>query len=418
MKINTKTKIMCGLAVLSLASFVPAAQTLALAGPWGPERPTFTWEKPASYATFNSMTNNPTLGDERNFVRIRAVGDAKYVDEVRLEAGKTYEVYSYYHNNASPSIGTTAIGIADNVRMSANFPAQIKAGEKLSVNTIISASDTNPLSVWDGAYVTADSDLYLRYVPGSAMIHNGGDLNKQAVGPDYLFSEGGALLGYNKFSGLLPGCNEYAGYVTYQFVADQPDFKISKMVLNGDGVYVESTVSESGKTVEFKIRYENTGTMIQENVVMKDTLPDGLEYIKGSSILKNNSDPNGSVVSDNIMSESGLNIGNYAGGDGWAEVSYKAKIKESIDCGKTLTNNVVVVTDDGAKEDKADVVVDGDCEVTELPQSGPAEIAIAVIALLGVGVGGTYWYRSRKALMQVEKSAKGEDIDNTLENQE
>mgnify|MGYP000862258342 CR=1 FL=1 len=408
---KSKEKIIYGVAILSLLSFLPSVQALALSGPWGPERKTFTWDAPAAYATFNSMTNNPDLGDERNFVRIRQVGDAKFGDSVDLKTGKTYEVYMYYHNNASPTIGKTAVGIADNVRMSANFPAQIKAGEKLAVNAIISAADTNPLSVWDGAYINADSDFYLRYVPGSATYHNGGALNGQPVGPDYLFSDEGVLLGYDKAIGLLPGCNQYAGFVTYQFVADRPEFDINKTVLDGKGVYVDNVVASSGDMVTFRVRYENKGTMIQQNVVVKDTLPDGLEYIKGSSSLKNNSDTGGSKVSDNIITASGLNIGNYAGGDGWAEVSYQAKIKSGLACDKKLTNMVSVITADGTKEDSATVSVGGNCTPAELPKSGPAEIVLAVVAALSVGVGGTYWYRSRRVLMSTEKTISGETLD-------
>jgi fimbrial isopeptide formation D2 family protein len=397
-----KTISMFGLALLSLASFIPSVQVLALSGPWGPERPTFTWEKPATYATFNSMTNNPTLGDERNFVRIRAVGDTYYVDEVKLQPGKIYEVYSYYHNNAEANVGQTAIGIADNARMSSNFPATIRAGEKLTVNTIISAADTDPLAVWDGAYVTADADLYLRYVPGSAKIHNGGQLNGQAVGPDYLFSNEGALLGYNNFSGILPGCSGYAGYVTYQFKADKPDFNVTKTITSDTSNVGDGTI------VEFKVRYDNTGTMTQDDVVVRDTLPSGLEYIPGSTTLKNNSNPGGSTVSDNIVSSTGINIGDYAGGNGWAELTYKAKVQEGVACDARLTNRVVVSTADGSKEATSEVIINGDaCVPSELPQTGPGEVALAVIAVLSIGVGGTYWYRSRRALKKVSQDIEG-----------
>lgn len=397
-----KTIIMFGLVILSMASFIPSMQALALAGEWGPERETFTWEEPAPRATINSMTNNPALGDERNFVRIRAVGDTYYVDEVKLEAGKTYEVYSYYHNNAGAVVGQTALGIADNVRMSANFPATIKAGEKLSVHTIISASDTDPLAVWDGAYVTSDSNLYLRYVPGSAIIHNGGQLNGQPVGPDYLFSEAGALLGYNNFLGLLPGCNEYAGFVTYQFVADQPDFEISKSITSDT-----SNIGDSS-TIEYKITYKNTGTMTQDDVVVRDSLPAGLQYIKDTTILKNNSDPDGSIVSDNLMSSDGINIGDYAGGNGWAELTYKAKVSDGLTCDTKLPNKVIVETADGSKEATVELVINGACVPGELPQTGPGEIALAVIAVLCIGVGGTYWYRSRKAVQKITHDIEGQ----------
>jgi hypothetical protein len=69
---------------------------------WGPERPTYTYEKPAPHVTFNSITNNPSVGDERNFVRIRELANGtKFRDDVQLQAGKTYEVMVYYHNTAA-----------------------------------------------------------------------------------------------------------------------------------------------------------------------------------------------------------------------------------------------------------------------------------------------------------------------------
>jgi hypothetical protein len=41
---------------------------------WGPNRSTFTIDSPANYVTFNSITDNPNIGDERNFVGIRESG--------------------------------------------------------------------------------------------------------------------------------------------------------------------------------------------------------------------------------------------------------------------------------------------------------------------------------------------------------
>lgn len=192
--------------------------------PWGPDRATFTWADPAPYATFNSITDNPTLGDERNFVRIGEVADeTQYVDSVELVVGKTYEVYIYYHNNADGhEVGKTAIGIADGAAVKSSFPATVLAGARATVTATIFASDTDPLSIWDGAYLDASQDVRLSYIPGTAIIHNGGELNGQAIDPDHLFRDG-ALLGYNKFSGILPGCNEYAGYITYQIYAEPLD---------------------------------------------------------------------------------------------------------------------------------------------------------------------------------------------------
>lgn len=387
--------------------------------PWGPDRTTFTWEDPAPYATFNSITNNPDLGDERDFVRIREVKDGEHFGEsVTLEAGKTYEVYIYYHNNADAhDVGKTAIGIADGAAVKSSFPATVKAGERATVTGTIFASDTDPLEVWDGAYMYPSRDLYLRYVPGTAIIHNGGDLNGQSIGPDYLFGDG-ALLGYNKFSGLLPGCNEYAGYITYQIFADAPDFEVTKSVVEG-----VSTI-KVGETVTFKVRYENTGTMNQTNVVVKDVLPANLEYIAGSAKLYNNNNPDGVAVNDDIISENGMNIGDYAGGSGWAEITYQAKAKDATDCNEELINTVTVSTNDGNKTDSVKLIAtkDGceppvkDCttnpempECQEMPETGPVEIVMAIVVVLGICGGGYYLYRTRKTLKTTEAVAKGQE---------
>ena len=70
MKRIIKTKI--GLSLLTLAIAVLGLNALNSASvhAWGPQRPSFTMEEPASYPTFNSITNNPTIGDEHDFVRV------------------------------------------------------------------------------------------------------------------------------------------------------------------------------------------------------------------------------------------------------------------------------------------------------------------------------------------------------------
>ena len=435
MRNNKLHKSMLAITTLGvvLASLVGLSQTERASAlvdtPWGPERKTYTWEDPAPYATFNSITNNPQLGDERNFVRVREVADGNsFVDEVTVEPGKTYEVYIYYHNNADAhEVGKTAIGIADNVKMKSSFPAKVTGGERATVTGTITAADTDPLSVWDGAYLNPTQDLYLRYIPGTATIHNGGTLNGQPIGPDYLFGDG-ATLGYNKFSGILPGCNEYAGFVTYQIFADAPGFDISKSVVG------DNTTVNPGDIVTFKVSYKNTGTMDQANVVIRDTLPDSLQYVTGSSKLYNNNNPDGVVVNDDIVNENGMNIGNYAGGSGWADVTYQVLVKDDVKCGDVITNNVTVSTNDGNKHASLSLTVKGDCdpvpedcttnpnlpgckkdcttnpelpECQTIPDTGPVEIVLAIIIVLGLCGAGFYFWRTHKKVKAVENKVSG-----------
>lgn len=398
------------LALLPLANISPASAVQEVESPWGPDRKTFTWDNPATYATFNSIIDNPQIGDERDFVRIREINDhGTYGDEVTLEVGHTYEVYIYYHNNADGhEIGQTAIGIADGAAVQSSFPATVKKGEKATVAGKIFANDTDPLEVWDGAYMIASEDLYLRYVPGTAIIHNGGKLNGESIGPDYLFGDG-ALLGYNKFSGILPGCNQYAGYITYNIFADAPKFEIQKSIVG------DSTTFKAGDEVTFKVRYQNTGTMDQLGVTIRDTIPAGLTYIPGSAILYNNNLTQGKAVNDDIIAETGMNIGDYAGSTGWAEVTYKAKINDDQKCAGELTNSVTVITADGEKTTEVKITVEGeDCAPTpppetpkEIVKTGPLEITMAVIVILGIGAGGFYLYRTRRTLKAVEGAVTG-----------
>ena len=105
---------------------------------WGPERPTYTMESPADHVTFNSITNNSAIGDEREFVRIvdKAAG-GKYVTEMEIEANKDYEVYIYYHNNASRTLNDKAHnykGVAYNTKLATDFPSKLAAGERGQVH--------------------------------------------------------------------------------------------------------------------------------------------------------------------------------------------------------------------------------------------------------------------------------------------
>lgn len=192
---------------------------------WGPkDRQTFTWSNPADHVCFNSMTDNPEIGDEANFVRVRkAGGHDEFVDNVIVEPGEEYEVNIYYHNNASASLNEgDRRGIAENVRLRMNYIAStLNAGEAAVIRGTISSSNAIPKEVWDTAYLNAKEAVGLRYVPNSAVLHNTGSLGGTVLNDDAVFGkDGGTYLGYSKgYWGMIPGCNEYAGYVTFRLKA-------------------------------------------------------------------------------------------------------------------------------------------------------------------------------------------------------
>jgi len=212
-------------AMIAAAIIVPA--TLFA---WGPDRPTYTYESPADHVTFNSITNNPNVGDERNFIRIKEAGNTTYGDNVTLEAGKTYQVMAYFHNNAASNLNASGVGVAKDVTLRMQLPSTVNPGEKATVSGFINSSNASPTSVWDSAYATNGSagTVALRYVAGSAKITSNGAVNGQTM-PDSLFTTG-ANLGYDSLNGTLYGCNQYAGYVVFEITVDQPNFTVQKQV--------------------------------------------------------------------------------------------------------------------------------------------------------------------------------------------
>ena len=93
-------------------------------------------------------------------------------------------------------------------------------------------------------------------------------------------------------------------------------FRITNYVrLKGMDEWVKEIDAKLGDIVEFQIGYENTSQKTIKDVMLLDLLPNGLMYIKDSTILKNANHPQGvSITSDNINSivDKGINIGSYS----------------------------------------------------------------------------------------------------------
>lgn len=348
------------IAIIAAAIIIPA--TLLA---WGPIRPTFTMENPADYVTFNSIIDNPNIGDERNFVGIRETGtDNKWSDNMTVQDGKQYTVRMYVHNNAAANLNL----IARNV--TAKFYLPTNTAKSLQVNGFVNSTNATPKEVYDHAIFSSSQDFNLAYVSKSLIFEN------NAIGKDggvalseSIFTSTGAKLGYTKLDGNIPGCIQYAGYVSFtvkpQF-AKTNSFTMSKMVSkHGDNKWVESYKAQPGETIDYLIQYKNTGQTQQDNVTVRDTLPVGETYVTGSTTYGNSKYPSGVAASDNIANGIGINIGSYApGANAW--VIFSAKIVDNDElaiCGDNkLVNKAKVTTGGGSIEDTADVVVPKECQ--------------------------------------------------------
>ena len=353
-------------------SILVAAVAPALVWAWGPSRPSFTIEKPADYITFNSITNNPVIGgDEKDFVGIREVGsNAKWTNNMKVQNGKEYYVRMYVHNNAASNLNL----VAENVVAKLNVPTT--TAKNVTVQGQISASNAKPNTVWDEATFSSDNDFNLAYVAGSALFENNGMGTTKL--PDSIVNNTGAKLGYDKLDGKIPGCFQYAGYVTVKVKAQvsQPQEKnidLAKTVrnkTNSEKSWVETVSAKGGDTVQFQIHAKNTGSAGIQNLVIRDILPKGLNYVAGSTKLYNTSNPKGLKVSDNVIQNSGINIGSYQpNGDAYVRFDATVSAENSLPvCGDNTLTNIAQASDQKiVKNDTASVKVTKKCETPKNP---------------------------------------------------
>ena len=451
-----------GLAVFGMVNFSTGVS--AADGDWGPQnRETYTWEEPADHVTINSITNNPNLGDERNFVRVReAVNGTKFSDNVTLQAGKEYEVMIYFHNNASSSLNSSGKGIARDATAKSSFSTTINKGEYGTVTGRISATNAEPTEVWSTAYLHTSDTVYLSYVPNTAKFHSFGNIDGTTVNTDALFGKG-VYIGYDKSGwGYLPGCNEYAGYITYNFKVDRPSFWAEKKVAHhgSTNLLEEMNDAKPGETLDFMIYYKNNGTTKQTSVTVHDTLPAGLTLVPGSVRAVTPEVATGvTIADDKLFSSAGIDIGDfYAGEEGW--VYYQAVVNddgEKFPCGSTVVyNDADVMTNNGTIHDKVKITVNRNCTpetceinpemegcegipsvedcktnpnlegcstpseedcktnpnlagcktVTTIPETGPTETIVAIVIVILMAIGGGYWLQSYLKLNKMTKNAK------------
>ena len=432
-RIFTKIKLPV---IALMASVVLSAVALAFnANAWGPSRKTYTNNSPADYATFNSITDNAAVGDERNFVRIREAGtDNKYADEIEIIPGHEYEVYIYYHNNAGSDTNASGLGVATNVKVASAYPTLVNSTERGMISGIITWSYVTPDDpnhakegkVWDEAYVTSKTDgVVLRYKTGTATIHNSGKANGSVLSTD-LFTNDGTPIGYNKLTGTLPGCAEYSGHITYILTAEAPGSELTKQVSTDGENWFDTVTVKPGDYVTYKVVFKNTGTTNFTNLILTDSHDEGLSLRAGSTKVYNTDHPDGYTI-DDIIDISGHNTGDSHAG-AITQVIYQMQVKnEDSSCDKKM-KNTITANFNTTENKTASTEISVECQTPEpeptpdcstnpnlpgcgkpdkLPETGPLEITMAVIVILGIGAGGFYFYRTRHALKTVSSAVSG-----------
>lgn len=347
--------------------------------------------------TFNSITNGK-IGDERNFVGAKLSGTTAVKDnEISVEDGKTYTIRLYVHNNSPFGVDKTA----ENV--SVNFALPTTVGKTHTVVGYINSSNAMPNRYWDEVKFVSNDNFYIEYVDGSAKYTNT-KLGTVSL-PDEVITSG-AKIGYEALNGKIPGCFAYDGEVTIDVVVHKAaSAKLSKVVrIKGTKEWKEAVDAKIGDEVEFQIEYKNLTSETVENVMIRDILPNNLEYVADSTYLYNSNHQSGVQIVDNTVTTTGVNIGSY-NTKGNAYVRFTAKVvNKNLACGDNqLVNwaNVTVKSEVAGKDD-ASVMVNRVCETPEpgpepetppvLPSTGPTEIvagalgAGAIVTMLGYAI--------------------------------
>lgn len=180
----------------------------------GPRREMFYVASGGSpYPSFNSILDNPHVGDERNFVGLRPVTREGipnvWSDDVWGEAGDEFVARIFVHN--------AGVAGEDPAGVNALQQARVRAGLSSGVDEVSffgELSAVNAMTVWDGATIHLTEGLKVVVDEASVKLEN------NAHGPDGLelggdiLGERGTSLGYQEMDGIVPPGYQYDAYVT------------------------------------------------------------------------------------------------------------------------------------------------------------------------------------------------------------
>lgn len=382
-------------AIVATATLIPAGLVNAYGDNTGTQegRPVYSLDdinagKLGDKITFNSITKDGKIGDERNFVGARLTsGNATTynANEINVEDGQTYTIRLYVHNN-SPK-GEDAI--AKGVGVSFSLPTTV-APEQTIIGYLDADAPVTPTRYWDEVTLKSSDDFYIEYVQGSAQYRNENGTFKLA---DTVIN-GKTLIGYTSMNGEIPGCFKYDGEATIQVkVHKSVNAKVSKTVRmkNSGAKFGESVEAKVGDEVEFQIEYVNLLSDEVKDVMIRDVLPNNLEYVENSTYLYNSNHKEGILLPENTLTTTGLNIGSYKA-KGNAYIRFTAKVVDnSMACGSNQLVNWAASTVLGkVVKDDASVMVAKTCNDTPVVPNTNKIVATGasdtvLISALGAG---------------------------------
>lgn len=358
------------LPVVMLGIILAFAVTATALAAFGPDRPTKVYNGPGTpgfdHVTFNSFTNVPKFGDERQFFNGQYADQAQtyYPTLKQLRRGDEITMHVYIHNGADSKLNASGKGIAKDVNVKVELPSGVAKGTR-SGKATISASNAKPQSIYSTVDFAAENGGFygLNYVEGSAKLVGNG-VNKSIS--DNLVTSGVNI-------GDVKGCFEYAVAVTFKVKVEMPRYEVQKQVAVPGQPWGEVARQKVGDTTSWLISFENKGDNVLKNVNIVDTLPPFTKVVPGTIQVFDSNSPNGYTYPDTAIQANGkqinVGIGDYApGAKGYIKFKTTIEDVKELECGTHRLQNVAYATPEGygAVNDGANVIVESEkCENPE-----------------------------------------------------
>lgn len=340
-------------------SWAPLVDAPSPSNVWGPERLGRAAAEQTNWVELNTIKDQPSYGDERNFFRARDVtAGTDWSDSVELKRGDEFQAAVYYHNDSNTDSATYC---HVRVEMPAIVPAEATDGKNIGL-AYLTASNGQPSEVHDSIKFInrTQADFAIRNLDGTAHVVSDTKTNGMKVNEDALFGKDGALLGADAFDGTLPAGQHGQGWIVFKFVAVQPNFVFeNRLRLAGTKEWKRELTAQPGDHIEVSLNYLNTGDTKQDNVTLETRWPPGIEYTPGHTTVYNQSEPDGmsGASMDGIATPGGgLNIGDYA--DGTNAQVIAAGTVTAPPC-SVIDFPAVALTTNGDKEDHSTLQVSG-----------------------------------------------------------
>jgi hypothetical protein len=193
-------------------------------GSWGPIRILYRCNLQgncvgADHVVFDSAINNPTVGDERYFLRARIFGSPESPQRtITVKPGGTIQVLAFIENNADTDLGHTRLS-AYGTNFRITIP--LNSAKVLPLIGHIEAENAQPNNVYDTVFLRSSKPFAVQYEWGSARFlsnrtHKVVHLSDNVVGD-------GASIGYRQPNGIFPAtCFCDSGWVSLRVYIAPP----------------------------------------------------------------------------------------------------------------------------------------------------------------------------------------------------